>query len=466
MTENITFNPPPSAAGYFLSDKFANFIVGPVGSGKTSASIMKLAYEASRVAPCRDRIRRSRVAIIRNTAQMLADSTIPDFQKFFGNAGTYHKTGQKFSLKFNDVECEVLFRGLDDADSQRRLLSTQLSFGFMDEFREIHPDVFNALTGRLGRYPDKSMNGVGCCDDSGKPIHKVWGSTNPPDFSSWWHEYLLDCPANAAVFYQPSGLAPEADWLQYLPDGYYENLCEGKSEEWVNVYVHGKFGSSLSGKPVFQCFDRQRHVAKEAPRVLSSTVLIGVDAGLNPTATLGQVAYDGRLVVHDTVTGAEGGMGALRFIREILKPLLANKYKGLDVLVIIDPAAFQRVQTDERCVADIFKAEGFSVRPAKTNAVAARLGACESYMTRTVGDSPALSIAPGNSLLIQALAGKYRYKINTKGETDVKPEKSHPWSDIADSFQYLCLHADGGGLFGGGVTNKRREIKPAAYAWT
>ena len=226
------------------------------------------------------------------------------------------------------------------------------------------------------------------------------------------------------------------------------------------------FGRSLSGKPVFQCFDRQRHVAKEDPRVLSSTVLIGVDAGLNPTATLGQVAYDGRLVVHDTVTGAEGGMGALRFIREILKPLLANKYKGLDALVIIDPAAFQRVQTDERCVADIFKAEGFSARPAKTNAVAARLGACESYMTRTVGDSPALAIAPGNSLLIQALAGKYRYKTNTKGETDVKPEKSHPWSDVADSFQYLCLHADGGGLFGGGVTNKRREIKPAAYAWT
>ena len=175
---------------------------------------------------------------------------------------------------------------------------------------------------------------------------------------------------------------------------------------------------------------------------------------------------DGRLIVHDTVTGAEGGMGALRFIREILKPLLANKYKGLDVLVIIDPAAFQRVQTDERCVADIFKAEGFTVRPAKTNAVAARLGACESYMTRNVGDSPALSIAPGNSLLIQALAGKYRYKINTKGETDVKPEKSHPWSDVADSFQYLCLHADGGGLFGGSVTNRRREIKPAAYAWT
>lgn len=466
--QNTIYNPTLSVAPFFLSDQFQNFVVGPVGSTKTTASIMKISYEASKVAKCRDGIRRSRCAVIRNTRQMLYDTTIPDFLKWYpdGVAGVFMKTESKFLLKYDDVECEVLFRGLDDANDVRRLLSLQLTFGMMDEFREIHPDIFNALTGRLGRYPDKTMNGVGACDDNGVQVHKVWGATNPPDADTFWEDLLTNPPENAHVTFQPSGLAPEADWVQFLPDGYYDNLTHGKSEEWVDVYVHGKFGRSLSGQPVFKCFNKETHVAKTAPNVLSNTLLIGVDAGLNPSAVLGQVAYDGRLIIHDAITGAEGGMGALRFIREKLKPLIATKFPGIQVAVIIDPAAFQRAQTDEKCVADIFKAEGFAVKPAKTNAISARLAACESYMTRTVGDKPSLLVSPEADLLIKAWNGKYRYKVNTKGERDNKPDKNHPWSDIADGAQYLCLHADGGGIFGADMGTKRRDIQQARYSWT
>jgi hypothetical protein len=76
------------------------------------------------------------VAVIRNTRQMLWDTTIPDFIKWYpdGEAGILEKTNSKFQLKFDDVECEVLFRGLDDANDVRRLLSLQLTFGVMDEF--------------------------------------------------------------------------------------------------------------------------------------------------------------------------------------------------------------------------------------------------------------------------------------------------------------------------------------------
>ena len=480
----VDYNPPKSLAPFLTCDKFIALQVGPVGSTKTTAGIMKIAYHASRMAACTDGVRRSRAVWVRRSRQMLFDTSIKDFLSWYppGVAGAWQKSDASFILKFGDVECEVLFRPMEDASDINRLLSLQVSFAIFDEFREISPDVFEAMQGRLGRYPDKRLvphrpewgldskgNPVaGCVTDDGAPNKHLWGMTNPPDADTYWETLLTEPPDNVAAFFQPSGMSPEADWLQYLPDNYYEDLAQGKSQDYIDVYIHSMFGRSLSGRPVFQCFDRQRHVANEPLHVLGSTVLIGVDAGLNPTATLGQVAYDGRLIIHDTVTGAEGGMGALRFAREILKPLLVNKYRGRDVAVIIDPAAFQRVQTDERCVADIFKAEGFSVRPAKTNAVAARLGACESYMTRNVGDSPALCIAPNNTLLIQALAGKYRYKVNSKGETDVKPEKSHPWSDVADSFQYLCLHADGGGLFGGVAGNRqRREIKAAPVrGWT
>lgn len=459
------YTPPLSVAPFLISDEFVNLIVGPVGSTKTTAGLIKIVYEAKRVAPCKDGIRRSRVAVIRNTRQMLADTTIPDFLKWFGEYGVLMKQDMKFTLRIDDVECEVLFRGLDESNDVRRLLSLQLSFGVMDEFREINPDVFDALTGRLGRYPDKTMNGVGCCDDTGKQIHKVWGMSNPPDYDTHWEEFLTEPPDNAAVFIQPSGLSPEADWVQYLPDGYYENLAEGKSEAWVDVYVHGKFGASLSGKPVFRSFDRETHVAKnplQPNKGSTQPVIVGFDCtGLNPAAVIGQLGFEGRLFVYDTLSAVD--MGVIRFIREKVKPLLTNKYAGAKVMFVIDPAGMSR-GADERNVADMLKAEGFAVKPARTNGIGARIAAVEQFLTRTVDGKAGLTIDPDNHELIQALAGKYRFKINTKGEAADTPDKSHPWGDIADALQYLCLHADGGSLFGH-VQRAKPQIKPAPYNW-
>lgn len=413
---------------------------------------------------------------VRNTNEQLADTSIPDFLSWFpeGEACSYQRTGKRAVIRLGDVEAEVLFRGLDDANDVRRLLSLQLSFAVMDEFREIHKDIFEALQGRIGRYPNKGMNGVGCAellpDGSSRQIHKIWGATNPPDMETYWEEFLSSPPANAMVFFQPSGVAPEADWLQYLPDGYYANLMESHDEEWSNIYVHAKFGSSLSGKPVFRCFNRDTHLAKEELKPIPGAVLVvGVDAGLNPTAVITQQTYDGRVLALDTITGNDGGMGALRFVREKFKPLLQNKYPTHKTLIVIDPAAFQRAQTDERSVADIFKAEGFTVRPAKTNAIAARIAAGEKYMTKTVDGKAGLLVCPKNStLLSKALSGMYRYKVNTKGETEVKPDKNHPWSDVADAFTYACLHHDGGGIFGGSSTQgQRREVVAvSAVGWT
>lgn len=436
-------------------------------STKTTASIMKIAYEAARVAPCKDGIRRSRCAVIRNTSQMLTDTTIPDFLTWFpeGDAGIYLRTPKTFTLRFDDVECEILFRGLDDQNDVRRLLSLQLSFAVMDEFREIHPDIFDALTGRLGRFPSKALNGVGCCeikpDGTVVQIDKVWGATNPPDMDTYWETYLSNPPDNCSVTIQPSGLSPEADWLQYLKDGYYENLCEGKSQAWIDVYVHGKFGSSLSGKPVFSSFNRELHIAKTPILVLpGQPVLIGVDAGLTPAAMLGQVTYDGRIMGHNALIS--DNMGALRFVREKLKPLLANKFPNNPTLVVIDPAAFQRAQTDERTVADIYKSEGFKVVPARTNALTARLSSVDQYLTRTVDGKSAFLLDPvGCEPLIRALAGKYRYKVNSKGDTADTPEKSHPFSDIADGCQYLCMHADGGAIVGGSSRTQAVPVRPA-----
>lgn len=462
----VTYRPPGSTQPFLQADAFVNLIIGPVGSTKTTAAIMKVAYEAKRVAACRDGIRRSRAAIIRNTRQMLFDTTIPDFEKWLGAGGQLLKQEGKFLLRFDDVECEVLFRGLDDANDVRRLLSLQLTFGVMDEFREIHPDIFNALTGRIGRYPDKAMNGVGPCDDSGKQIHKVWGATNPPDRDTWWEDYISNPPDNAHITIQPSGLSPTADWVQYLPDGYYENLCEGKSEEWINVYVHGKFGSSLSGKPVFPGFNHDFHVAKSPLRPIVSLekpLIIGLDFGLTPACTINQQDLRGRFLTFAELTSEN--MGITRFLGEKLKPLLADRFPGHPVLIVGDPAGVQRSQTDERSVFDVIKAHGFKVIPARTNSIAARIAAVEALLAGQVDGGARHLIDPSCKQLIKALAGGYRYKVKKTGEMEDSPEKN--WaSHLSDSHQYASLHVDA--TFGGIVRQaSKREIKQVTTkGWT
>jgi hypothetical protein len=480
---SLIYEPVPSVQPFLTSDKFVSLIVGPVGSTKTTAGIMRIAYKAKQMAACRDGIRRSRCVWIRNTREQLNDTSIPDFLKWFpdGQAGSFMKTGMKFLLKFDDVECEVLFRGLDDQNDVRRLLSLQISFAIMDEFREIHPDIFHAVQGRLGRFPDGMMvphraewgldskgNPIqGCVKDDGTPNKHIWGMTNPPDMETFWEQYLSDPPSNAEVFIQPSGLSQDADWVRYLPTDYYENLAEGKTEDWIDVYINAKFGKSLSGQPVFRSFRMDYHVAKQPLKPLrmeNYPLIIGADFGLTPAATISQLDPRGRLLTFADVTS--DGMGALRFIREKLKPLMATKFAGIQCVVIGDPAGVQRAQTDERSVFDIFRSEGFRIIPARTNTLPARIAAVDNWLTRTIDSQPAHLIDPSCKALIKALRGGYRYKIKTtNNEPDEKPEKNMD-SHIADAHQYGCLHADAGS-YGGGLfaQSGRREVKKSTYIY-
>jgi hypothetical protein len=487
----LVYEPPVSVQGFLQSEAFISLIVGPVGSTKTTAGLMKIAYHASRMAASRDGVRRSRAVWVRNTNEQLRDTSIPDFLKWFpdGVAGSFVKTGTRFFLKFDDVECEVLFRGLDDANDVRRLLSLQASFAIFDEFREIHKDIYDAMQGRLGRYPDKMMvphkpkwgrdkDGhpiAGCVTDDGQQNKHLWGMSNPPDMDTFWEQLLNDPPGNVEVFMQPSGLDPTADWLEFLPSEYYANLAVGKTEDWIDVYIKAMFGKSLAGQPVHRSFRADFHVAKQPLIPLRGghnemhlgdakyPLLIGVDFGLTPAAVIGQMDPRGRLLALRALTAE--GMGSLRFIRERLKPMLANEFGGIPVLVIGDPAGIQRAQTDERSVFDVYKAEGFRIIPGKTNAIPGRLNAVDNWLSRQIDGGAAMLIDPtGCKPLVHALRGGYRYKVSTKGEVDEKPEKNYA-SHIADAFQYLCMHADPGGIGGGMFVASKREVKKVAYVY-
>ena len=443
------------------SDSKMRVLMGPVGSGKSVASCFEVIRRASQQAPNKQGIRKSRVAIVRETARQLQDTTIKTFLDWFptGVCGNFMRTTKTFFFKVGDVECEVMFRALDDADDVANLNSLELTFAWFNECRDIHPDIMDAMSKRIGRFPSAK--------DGGPSWFGMWGDTNPPTMDTWWYYQMegLDSKDGVSpndngwqVFKQPSGRSPHAENIENLPEGYYDT--QGRSDEYVRVYVDGEYGLSSAGQPVYKYFRPDYHIAGQTLRPIINGVrpiVIGMDLGLTPAAVIGQQDPRGRTLILDEAVSFD--MGIQRFVRTILKPLIFERFTGAPVMVICDPAGIQRAQTDERSAVDIIKAEGLRVMPAKTNSVSARLSSVDDYLMRQVDGDAAFLLDPKCTQLKAAMMGGYRF--HKKNGNIEKNKHSH----VAEALQYLMLHINHAS--DAAYTLQKRPVKRvAATGWT
>lgn len=446
---DIEYTPPPTCAKLIVSEKPYNFIVGPVGSGKTSAILFKILYHAQRQqrSPV-DGIRRTRFCVIRNTNRMLTDTTLKSWFTWFkpGVAGRWEETKRTFTFEFGDVHCEVLFRPLDRPEDVSNVLSLELTGAILDEFVEMPREVVDAVQSRCGRYPSRKDGG---CTWSG-----MWGASNPGNEDSWWFDWLYDVwpgdldgsikAGELAYFEQPSGFSPLAENLENLPpydtsNTYYMDLSKGKTPEWVKQYIEVRWGFSIRGRPVFKMFNNDVHVAR-SPLLFNPhlPLVVGFDAGLTPAAICGQMTPHGQVVVLRELTSEN--MGAKRFCREKLQPLLGNEFPGLaELIVCADPAVNQRAQTDEVSVRQILEQElQVKVHPAYSNTLSDRIDAVETYLTRLTEAGPAYIVDPSCKVLIRGFTSGYRYPENAKGVVSSAPEKNS-YSHPHDANQYMCM---------------------------
>jgi hypothetical protein len=470
-TEVINYTPPP-VLKHFIKDHrpgelFYDWIVGPVGSGKTTGIFFKLVYMAKLQAKGPDGIRRSRAVVVRNTAPQLRDTTLTSWNYWFKNgiAGEWRETDKKFTLKFGDVECEVLFRPLDTPDDVARVLSLEVTFAILDEFVQIPREIVDALSARLGRYPSAK--------DGGATNWGMWGSSNPSTEDNWWYEYLHSNPSVyevkfpnnedaqrayekmkygdnfdgsrfvAKYFKQPSGFAEDAENVENLPGkrAYYENQAKGKSEEWIKQFLECEWGYSVAGKPVVPTFRTDLHVAKK-PLLFNPLLdlVIGLDPGVSHSAMIfGQMDLHG--TVHILGELVQQGYGAERLIREVLKPYMLRRFPDANVVIAPDPAAANRSQTDERTIVQVFR-KYFPVKVESNNQLSLRLDAIEHFTTKLVQGHAAILIDPHQCpILLRALKGGWRYEMDPKGQiTKPMPDKRNPYSHPGDAFGYLCRY--------------------------
>ena len=109
-------------------------LVGPVGSGKTTAASWEICYFLPRFLYNRFGIKKSRWVVLRNTYPELIDTTQKTILDWF-DWGSYASQRKVLSLGWDDIgiEVEVLFRSCDNPNDIKHFKSLELSGYWIDE---------------------------------------------------------------------------------------------------------------------------------------------------------------------------------------------------------------------------------------------------------------------------------------------------------------------------------------------
>lgn len=477
--------PSPTAKLFHASDKPLRGVMGPVGAGKSVMCIMELFSRALEQAPSPDGVRRTRFILVRNTFPQLTSTTLktvmdwipPGVMQYSLSAPVCGLLDQQLS-DGTRVHSEWIFLALDTEADIGRLKSLEYTMVYINEASEIPKEILDEATARPGRYPPMDFGGPtfkGVIFDTNPPeddhwIYKLAEVVKPSGFQMWKQPpALIKVKSGDDFEYKPN---PEAENIQNLHKGYgyyLDMVNTGKDPEWIKVNILGQYGSVVSGRPVYPEYDDNLHLAKGPIDPLRALPLVlGWDFGLNASCVFGQLTPGGCLNLIAELTSEE--MGIQRFVREMVKPFLKNRFPDMTILGVGDPAGSQRSQTTEQTCMEILAEEGFSVEPAVTNEFVARKEAVSYFLTKLVNGKPAFQLAPECDVLRKGFLGHYRFrrmKVSGGERYTDRPEKNF-YSHVSDACQYLALYFKGvqpsaKGLFMPELTNRRREIKTSDF---
>lgn len=471
----------PVNGAYFACNAELSVIVGPVGSGKSTASCLKAARHAYEQQPFtydnKDRIAKTRFAIVRNTRPQLKDTTMRTWFLVFPEAQYGHReiTDYQHTWKFrpqgysHQIHAEFLFRALDTEEDVGNLLSVEFTGFYFNEIREAVRNVFAHAVKRAGRYPPAAEGG---CTWKG-----VFGDSNAWHDQHFLHEILVDertRDKEAKLFRQPSGLAPDAENLENLnqtpetaalPYGDPQRRAMGRTyytkhkytAEDARVYIENEWGHTREGKPIYTEYYDSIHCKRfelDERRRLD----IGIDFGRTPAAVLGQeTIHGGWLARWELVTEDTG----LVVFSEMLARFIARVAPGFTVGRITGDPAGMAKDTRDQTAFELLKGANLHARPARTNELSVRIEAVQGALRRGAGPDRALVIHPDCAVLRTAMIDGYHYrKLSKTGELYSDEPDKNEYSHIAEALQYFLLGGGEGAVALGRDRQRGRLSRP------
>lgn len=459
MSLEMNYRPSPTMLAFHNSTKPDKAIAGPPGGGKTVGALWECIFRAMRQPPNREGRRKFRVVIIRATYPNLKLTTLKTIRdwlpKELGDITMTQPMEGTLSWMQPDgtwVDFELVFLAVEDEGEIDKMRSMEMSVIWLNEATEVTRDVYEMAQQRVGRYP-AAKDGAICAEPG------VIMDFNLPGVDHWLYDVTVkNKPDTLAAFFQPPAvfclnfekadageeapqymMNPDAENLENLPIGYYEKqLASMTSWNRIKSFLLMKWASFNVGKIVYDTFSRSVHVTSvHTEPIPGLPVFVGIDtSGLHPGAIFGQLQM-GSLVVLAEVYGEDTAF--LEFIDKGLRPIIAEKFGGYNLLAICDPANPRDAMTGQTPV-QALKRAGINAVTAYTNKFVPRREAVVSFLNRRAG----MAIDPRCVTLIQALEEKYVYRklriVSTSGAQYANEPEKNDWSHVADALQYLCLY--------------------------
>lgn len=440
MDIRYSYADAPTLAAFASSNARIRGINGPFRSGKSSASVAEIVRRGTMQRAGTDGVARTRWLVIRNTFQQLEDSTIKTVMMWLPpeHFGKYTQHNHAYIIKALrgpggcPCEIEIWFRALDRPDHVRNLLSVEVTGAWVNEAREVPWTIIDALTGRIGMYPSKAMGGVSWFG--------MWMDTNPPSTDSEWYKFFEEPeaphdPEDVRIFQQPSGLSLHAENLTNLnsPD-YYKVLARGKRPEWIKVYIEGKYGFLVEGKPIYPDFSDYMHLTDDDP-LPGVTIVRSWDYGLQPACAFSQLLPDGRWLTFDEMVSKD--MSIDRFSDDVNEHCARSFRGNVTFEDWGDPAGEQRAQTDARTCFDIQHAKGINVQ-GSIQTPQLRWESVAKPLRTIINGKPQFMLHRRCQVLHRGFLGGYhRRQLKVSGEVRYSEEaEKNRFSHIHDALQY------------------------------
>lgn len=479
--------PGPVGAQFIKSRGPIDIIMGPAGSGKTVASVIKGPLLAAAYMPvCKDGVVRVKLICVRDTYRDFARTALASWHEAFPIGHPWQRPekgyegGQDRPVRHHlewdawrgpdkvRVEFTLETGAIGDQNVMQFVRGYEVSMAWGNEVDLMDAIVPSALFMRTGRYPPMerineaelervsrdgriAMRKMGATIGDDEPVlpRMFWGDMNPPDID---HPLLKECgfvdkdTRNPAYnfFQQPGGLSKDAENRAGRARSAYELDLITMPEHLSRRMVHGLPGYLRDGTPVYPEFNAPRHVADQPIEPIAGVpVEIGLDGGGSPAAVLVQFLANGQARILDELA-TEPGTGPARF-GEMLVDLLLSRYRNVPIRCAWgDPANFyspDKLAGDLSFMHIVQKAIGVSVMPAPSQEPALRQEAVRWYLGKPIdGTTERLVLNPACKMLVGGFAGHYKLtKTASASGTDklevVKNRYSHPH----DALQYVCL---------------------------
>jgi hypothetical protein len=433
------------------------YLLGPFGSGKSVTCVMELVRLAAnqRVGP--DGVRRSRAGVFRATYPELETTTIKTFQDWVA-CDVVHSSPIRTTCNWTrtddgtPIELEVYFVALESEADLRKLDSFEFSFAWINEARELPWKILDRIRDRCGRFPNKVNGGLSrAC---------IIADTNHPETGHWLHQFaVVEKPSNMSIYRQPGALRrvrhrdggwsyspnPDASGYAVIQNAgysYWMQMLEGKGEDDIKVNVLSEWGSTFSGKAVYDgLWDEALCVPKEPIKVLKGLPLyLGWDFGNTPACVVAQITPLGQVRVLREFTCDDGDL--VTFLNMVVMPALAcEPFQGLTVAQSWeDPSGRTRSQINSDTCHDELRRRGLKPKPGRTNDFAPRRGAVVRLLRTLVDGRPACQVDRSCTMLIKGFNGGYQYSsiFGSHGEVVKDRPDKNEYSHVHDALQYLA----------------------------